>query len=189
MKEHVLRSKLIIGSILLVLVGIVAFVFLVTAEKDFKYTPQGPDGEGRPTALATPLPPQEPITDPVYSIPTEGAGVRGEENPVAAVDSAYFLKVYLPFTDELNISAGNGFALEALEVEPSSDFTAVAYPKGASKTDPRTADLGKGKADATGTLKMDAAIPTNLSLGSYTLEVSNGSKTFTTPFVIRPPLH
>lgn len=181
-----MRAKIITFGSLLILVAVAVFFFLVLGEKDIM---KGSPAEGRPTSMAQPTAPVEPITDERYKVPEVGAGVVGEEVPVKAVDPAYFVKLYLPYIDEYNVPAGSGFAIESADLVAGSEFIAKVYPKGASVDDTRAVEVGKGKVNSAGILKLDAALPTNLSLGSYTIEVSNGEKVFQTPFIIRPPMN
>lgn len=184
--KNSIRTKIITFGVLLIIATVAVFFFLVQGEKDIM---KGSPKEGRPTSLPGPTAPVTPITDDRYKAPETGTGVVGAEDPVKAVDPAYFVKLYLPYVDEYNVPAGSGFAVEASELPAGSEFTAKAYPKGADAGDSRAVDLGKGKVNSAGVLNLDAALPTNLSLGSYTIEVSNGTKVFQTPFVIRPPIN
>jgi hypothetical protein len=182
-----MRTKIIaFGALLLIAVAVI-FFFLLQGEKDIM---AGSPKIERPTSMPGPTAPVEPITDPRYKEPDTGNGVVGAEDPVKAVDPAYFTKLFLPYVDENNVPAGSGFAIESSEkLTVGAVFTAKAYPKGASVSDSRTVELGKGTVPSSGILKFNAALPTNLSLGSYTIEVSDGTKVFQTPFVIRPPMN
>lgn len=181
-----MRTKIIaFGSLLIVIIAVI-FFFAVQGEKDIM---AGSPKLGRPTSLPGPTEPVTPITDSRYKVPEVGQGEVGKADPVKAVDPAYFAKIYLPYMDEYNVPAGSGFAIEAPGQTAGSEFTAKVFPKGSSVTDAKTVELGKGKVNSAGLLQMNAPLPTNLSQGSYTLEVSNGEKDFQTPFVIRPPMN
>lgn len=177
-----LTKKLVIAvSILLTFsLAIVLFVNLTASKPDVL----AETGEGRPTSL----PPYTPvkITDPAYAEPTVGTGVSGPPVKEKIMDSRDFESLFLPYIDEPNVPAGTGFNVEAKDLKPGEDFTAVVYPRGSSASNPATVTVGKSKTDSKGKLALVATLPTNLSLGSYTIEVKGPSKTFTTPFVIRP---
>lgn len=169
---------------MLIIVTIVIIVAIIAGIK-IKYEVELRNSPVFPTDSATQTP--APILeDPRYAIPKVGEGVKGEVDSTKAIDPLYFNKLFLPFIDEPNVMAGSGFAIEAKELPAGENYTAIAYPRDTSKDNPLTVELGKGTVDSSGVLMFDAALPTNLSLGSYTIEVSGPSKTFTTPFVIRP---
>lgn len=182
-----MRNKIIAFGVLLIVAVAAVFFLLVQGEKDIM---EGSPKLGRPTSLPAPSEPRVTITDPVYAEPTVGAGVVGEEDPVKAVDPAYFPQLYIPYVDEYNIPAGSGFSVESSEkLSAGASFNAKVYPKGTSASDSRAIDVGKGTVPSSGILKFKAALPTNLSLGSYTLEISDGTQVFKTSFVIRPPMN
>lgn len=182
-----MKTKIIAFGSLLIIAVIAVFFLLIQGEKDIM---EGSPKLGRPTEMPAPAQPSMAITDPVYATPTVGAGVVGEEVPSKAVSPENFQKLYIPYVDEYNVPAGSGFALESTEkLTAGASFTAKVYPKGSNASDSKTIEVGKGTVPGTGTLKMNAALPTNLSDGSYTLEVSDGTKVFQTSFVVRPPLH
>lgn len=177
-----LTAKLIVSfALFLVLAVVSVFIFMtVTVDKE----PYEGTGTGRPTSLPSYTPVE--ITDPAYAAPTTGTGVKGPEVKEKEMDPAYFQPLFLPYEDEPNIKAGNGFDVKAEELKANEKFTAVAYPKGSSSSDPATITVGEGTVDSAGKLSFIVTTPTNLSTGSYILETKGPSKTFKTPFVIRP---
>lgn len=181
-----MKKKLVVTAIFLILA--IAGIFLM-AQMVTKDLTEGSPKLGRPTEYPVAAQPSYAITDPVYATPEVGKGVQGEEKPAAAVDPAYFQKLYLPYEDEPNVPAGSGFAIEAPGVTAGAEFTVTIFPRGGTKDSPAAVTVGTGKANGEGTLKMDAPLPTNLSNGTYTIEITGGGKDFKTPFTIRPPMH
>lgn len=181
-----MKKKLVVTAIFLI--AAIAGIFLM-AQLVTKDLTEGSPKLGRPTEYPADTQPSYAITDPVYAKPEVGKGVQGDENPAVAVDPAYYIKLYLPYEDEPNVPAGSGFAIEAPEVTPGAEFTVFIFPRGESKDSPAAVEIGKGKANGAGVLKMDAPLPTNLSNGMYTIETIGGGKDFKTPFTIRPPMH
>jgi hypothetical protein len=181
-----MKKKLVITAIFLIVA--IAGVFLM-AQLVTKDLTAGSPKLGRPTEYPADTQPSYAITDPVYATPEVGKGIQGEEKPAAAVDPAYFVKLYLPYEDEPNVPAGSGFAIEAPGVTAGTEFTVTVFPRGTSKASDAAVEIGKAKANGQGILKMDAPLPTNLSNGTYTIEITGGDKDFKTPFTIRPPMH
>lgn len=181
-KPRSLKKKLLISFGLFVVFAVLAGFLIATVNVDKE--PYGETGTGRPTSLPSYTPVE--ITDPAYATPTTGSGVQGPEVKEKALDPAYFQQLFLPYEDEPNIKAGNGFNVKAEELKANEKFTAVAYPKGSTSSDPATITVGEGTVDSAGKLSFIVTTPTNLSTGSYILETKGASKTFKTPFVIRP---
>lgn len=182
-----MKTKIIAFGSLLMIAVIAVFFLLIQGEKDIM---EGSPKTGRPTEMPAPAQPSIAITDPVYAPPTVGAGIVGEEVPAKAVAPENFLQLYIPYPDEYNVPAGSGFSIESIEpLTAGANFSAKVYPKGSDASDSRTIEVGQGTVPGNGILKLKAALPTNLSNGSYTLEVSDGTKVFQTAFVVRPPMH
>lgn len=180
-----MKTKIIILGSVAILIAISSFFFANQYKTDIM---AGSPKLGRPTSMPGPITLTDPLTDPLYKTPDVGQGIVGEEDLTKAIDPAYFIKLYLPYMDENNVPAGSGFAVESSEMlTPGALFTAKVYPSGSNVNNENTIQVGQGTVKSSGILKFDASLPTNLSLGSYTIEVSDGTKVFQTPFVIRPP--
>lgn len=179
------KTKIFFSAALLLIVATVIIVLVISSKP-----PELIIEEVNPIIGDRPVSTQEyevPVfTDPQYATPVTGKGIEGPEKPELEGDSSYFLDLYLPFVDVINLPAGQGFNAIAEDLNAGDVYKAVIYPKGSDASSPVAFESGTGTVDSKGMLEFDVALPTNLSLGAYILEVSGPGNTFQTDFVIRP---
>lgn len=129
----------------------------------------------RPTALSTPV--------PDFKAPA-AQGLVGEEKPELAKDPSSFIEIKLPFAENQGIQVGDGFILSAFNLEPDMNFTSRIYIDGETPESDTAFDSHVIKADALGIIDSPFALPTNLSVGKYVLELSNPNKSFQIHFTV-----
>lgn len=179
------KAKIFFSAAMLLLVATVVIVLVITSKPpELVIEENNPVIGGREVEYQEY---EEPVyTDPQYAPPETGKGLEGPEKPELESDPSYFLDLYLPFVDIINTPAGQGFNVIAEDLTAGDAYKAVIYPKGSDSSSPEAFESGTGTVDSKGMLEFKVALPTNLSLGAYILEVSGPGNTFQTDFVIRP---
>lgn len=129
-----------------------------------------------------------PLSDLHHSpapISPAGKGVQDTVKDVPQQSPLYFSEVILPFIDDVGVNPGGGFILGSKEkFIPNEELTTVIFPRGASAESP-AAYTGKTiKVNAQGGLDAAYPLPTKLSMGTYTLEVTSANKTFDLNFTL-----
>lgn len=131
---------------------------------------------------------KNPLSDlKVSPAPVSPAG-KGVKDTVAEVppkNPLYFSKVSLPFIDDVGINPGDGFILESKEkFAPNEELRTVIFPRGESASSPNAYTGKTITSNAQGGLDAVYPLPSKLSLGTYTLEVTSSTKKFDLNFTL-----
>lgn len=182
--KYPVKSKIFFSAALLLVVALIVTVFAISSRQPKVEVEETYEAGQREISTQEYTPPV--YTDPQYAPPVQGEGVKGPEKPELEGDPSYFEPLYLPYINEINLPAGLGFNVIAEKLTPGSTYTATVYPRGLDSSVPEAVETGTGTVDSEGNLEFIVSLPTNLSLGSYTLGVTGPDETFETKFIIRP---
>lgn len=129
---------------------------------------------------------QGPIEDknprPQIIVPV-GKGVVGAENPAVETTPDFYSPLRLPFVDDVSVNVGSGILLSSETMTETSEVTAVLHPRGIAGTDadvPLTVTINKDTTEE----DRNVAVPSNVTVGLYTLEVSEGAKKYSAKITV-----
>lgn len=180
------KSKIYFSAALLLIVALIVTVVVVMNQQSKVEVEETYQAGPREISTEEYTPPV--YTDPQYAPTEPGTGIQGPEKPELEGDSSYFAPLYLPYIDVVNLSAGWGFnvIVEDMNLTPGATYTANVYSRGQNASAPEAFEVSTGTVDSEGNLEFIVSLPTNLSLGGYTLGVDGPDDNFETNFNIRP---
>lgn len=112
-----------------------------------------------------------------------GKGVSGAENPKIETSPDFYSPLKVPFLDDVSVNVGSGILLSSETMTEKSEVTAFLHPRGtanAAADVPLVVTVNKDTPEE----DRNIAIPSNVTVGMYTLEVSEGDKKYSANITI-----